>query len=67
MENKKNRRVVSYTNMGKEKLFYINQEISIYNMVGTVKHIFNDTKKIVLFFNETKEEIQFDFEELEGC
>jgi len=47
-------------------MFYIGQEIEVYNMVGVVRYIFNDTEKIVLFFSETDEEIEFDFKEFEG-
>ncbi len=41
----------------------IGQKVNVYNMEGIVKYIFSDLKKIVLYFKETKEEIEFDFDE----
>ncbi len=44
-------------------MFKIGQELEQYGMTGVVRHIFEDTKKIVLYFKESDEEIEFDFDE----
>ena len=46
-------------------MFKIDQEIEQYNMIGVVRYIFEDTKKVVLYFEKTDEEIEFDFDEFE--
>ena len=41
----------------------IGDELAQYNMIGEVIHIDINLQKVVLYFPETKEEIQFDFDE----
>lgn len=46
-------------------MFKIGQEVNQYGMTGIVVEVFDYTKKVVLHFEETDEDIEFDFDELE--
>lgn len=46
-------------------MFEIGQKINVYGMEGEVVYVFEYTEKVVLYFEETGEEIEFDFDEFE--
>lgn len=47
--------------------FEIGMKIEQYKMKGVVKHIFPDKKTLVIYFEESNETIEFDFDEFPEC
>ena len=43
--------------------FDIGDELTQYNMIGVITHLDYENEKLVLYFEETDESIQFDFDE----
>lgn len=46
-----------------EFIYNLGDELIQYNMVGVITHIDYEKEKLVLYFEESDESIQFDFDE----